>query len=96
MSDNQVILNISELYGYDDNDISYSAYPMRYRDIVKAQKSDAKLQQNIVLHKDYNLDTFCGGDQNHHLIFWNRKICLPKVLQKKTVYWYHNMICHPG
>ena len=41
MSDNQEILNISELYGYDDEDLPASAYPIRYHDIAKAQKSDA-------------------------------------------------------
>ena len=77
MSDNQDILNISELYGYDDVDLPESAYPIRYHNIVKAQKTDAKQNQKIVSHKDYTLDTFCGGDQNHRLIFRNSKICLP-------------------
>ena len=36
MSDNQDILNISELYGYDDADLPDSAYPIRYHDIYKA------------------------------------------------------------
>ena len=44
MSDNQEILNISELYGYDDEDLPYSAYPICYHGIAKAQKTDAKLQ----------------------------------------------------
>ena len=44
MSDNQEILNISELYGYDDKDLPDSAYPIRYHDITKAQETDAKLQ----------------------------------------------------
>ena len=35
-SGNQEILNISELYGYDDEDLSDSAYPIRYHDIAKA------------------------------------------------------------
>ena len=96
MSDSQEILNISELYGYDDEDLPDSAYPICYKDISKAQKTDAKLSQNIVSHKYYTLDNFCGGDQNHRLIFWNSKICLPAVLQQKTVYWYHEMLCHPG
>ena len=65
MSDNQQILNISELYGYDDKDMPNSSYPIRYYDIAKAQETDAKLQQNLVSHKDYNLDTFCGGDKDH-------------------------------
>ena len=34
--DNQEILSISELYGYDDDDLPDSAYPIRYRDIPKA------------------------------------------------------------
>ena len=96
MSDNQEILNISELYGYGEDDLPDSAYQIRYQNIYKAQKTDAELQQKIVSHKDYTLDTFCGGDQNHRLIFRNRKIFLPTALQDKTVYWYHEMLCHPG
>ena len=48
MNDNQEILNIYELYGYDDYDLPDSAYPIRYWNIAKAQKNDAKLQQKIV------------------------------------------------
>ena len=68
MSDNQDILNISELYGYDDKDLPDSAYPIRYHNIAKAQETIAKLQQNLVSHKDYTLDTFRGGDKDHRLI----------------------------
>ena len=96
MSDNQEILNISDLYGYYDEDLPDSAYPIRYHDIAKAKKTGAKLRQKLVSHKDYTLETFRGGDQNHRLIFLNSKICLPAALQKKTVDWYHEMICHPG
>ena len=96
ISDNQDILNISELYGYNDKDLPDSAYPIRYHDISKAQETDAKLQQKLVSPKDYNLDTFCGGDKDHCIICQNNKICLPAALQKKTVDWYHEMICHQG
>ena len=96
MSDNQEILNISELYGYDDKDLPDSAYPIRYHDIAKAQETDAKLKQKLVSHKYYTLDTFRGGDKDHRLICRNNKICLPTALQKKTVDWYHEMLCHPG
>ena len=96
MSDNKEILNISEIYGYDDEDLPDSAYPIRYHDISKAQKTDAKLQKKLVLHKDYTFDTFRGGDKNHCLTFRNNKICLPGTLQTKTVDWYHEMLCHPG
>ena len=51
MSDNQEILNIFELYGYDDEDLPDSAYPIHYHDIAKSQETDSKLQQNLVSHK---------------------------------------------
>ena len=69
MSDYQDILNISELYGYDDKDLPDSAYPNRYHNIAKAQETDAKLKQKLVSHKDYTLDTFCEGDKDHCLIY---------------------------
>ena len=96
MSGNQYILNISELYGYDDEDLPDSTYPICYHDIPKAQKTDAKLQQKLVSHKDYTLDTFRGGYQNHRLICRHNKICLPAALKKKTVDWYHEVLCNPG
>ena len=45
-----------------------SACPIFYHDIAKAQETDAKLQQKLVSHKDYTLDTFCAGDKDHRLI----------------------------
>ena len=94
MSDHQDNLNLYKLYDYVDEDFPNSAYPICYQDIAKAQKTDAKLKQKLVLHKKNTLDTFHGGDQNHRLIFRNGKMCLPAALQKKTVDWYHEMICH--
>ena len=41
MSDNKEILNISELYGYNDEDLTDSAYQILYCNISKAQKKDA-------------------------------------------------------
>ena len=80
MIDNQYILNISVLYGYDDADLPDSAYPISYPDIPKAQNTDSKIKQKLVLHKDYTLNKCCWGDQKHHLIFQNNKICLPATL----------------
>ena len=96
MSDNLEILKICYLYGCDDEDLHDSSYPIIYHDISKAQNTDAKLQKNLVSHKDYTLDTFRGGDQNHCLIFQNSKMCLPTAKQNKTVDWYQDMLCHPG
>ena len=80
---NQDILNISELYVYDEEDMPDNAYLIRYHDIAKAQETDAKLKQKLVSHKDYTLGTFRGGDKDHRLICRNNKICLPQALQKK-------------
>ena len=69
-SPNQEILNISELNGYDDEDMPHSAYPICYHDIAKAQETDAKLNQKLVVHKGYTLDIFHGGDKDHRLMLW--------------------------
>ena len=47
MSDNQEILNVSELYGYYDKDLPDSPYPIHYHYIAKAQETDSKLQQKV-------------------------------------------------
>ena len=47
MSDNQEILNISEICGYDYADMPGSAYPICYHNISKAQKTNAKLKQKL-------------------------------------------------
>ena len=64
MSDNQKIFNISDIYGYNDADMPDSTYPVSYQYIAKAQKNDAKLNQKLVSHKDYTLNTFRGGKKN--------------------------------
>ena len=84
MSDNQEILNISEIYGCDDKDLPESAYPIRYHDIARAQKTDAKLQQKLVPHKGYTLDNFRGGNKDHRLICRNNKICLFRHIRRVT------------
>ena len=96
ISDNQDILNISELYGYDDKYLPGIAYPIRYHNIAKVQKTDSKIRKKLVSHKDYNLDTFRRGNQNHCLLCQNRKICFPTALQNKNLDLYHKMLCHPG
>ena len=96
MSDNQEILKISELYGYNDADLTDSACPICYHDISKSQKTDAKLKQKLVSHKDYTLNTFRRGNQNRRLILQNSNICLTATLQIKTVDWYHENLCHLG
>ena len=83
INDNLEILNISELYGYNDKDLPDSAYPICYHNIAKAQETDAKLQQKLVSHKDYTIDTFRGGNKDHRLIFWNNKYAYLRHYRRK-------------
>ena len=82
-SDNQEILNTSELYGYDYKDLPDSAYPVRYHDIAKAQETDAKLKQKLVSHKDYTLGTFRGGNKDHRLIFRKKRYAYLRHYRRK-------------
>ena len=45
ISDNQEILNISELYGNNDTDLTDSYYPICYHNIAKEQKNYSKINQ---------------------------------------------------
>ena len=42
----QEIFNISECFGYDDEDLSPSSFPLRYKEIAKEQQANAALQKN--------------------------------------------------
>ena len=96
IDDNQEIFNISECFGYDDDDLPPSSYPIRYKDIAKAQADRPALQLKLTTHKGYHKATFRGGDKDYELICHKGKISLPPVLQQKTVDWYHSILCHPG
>jgi transposase InsO family protein len=96
IDDDREIFNVSECFGYDDDDLPPSSFPIRYIDIARSQKKDLKLQQKLASHKDFAETTFRGGDKAHQLICHNGKIVLPTSLQLKTVEWYHNTLCHPG
>ena len=96
IDDDQEIFNISECFGFDDDDLPPNSFPIRYKDIAKEQKANAALQRKLKTHKDYSEATFRGGDNDHILICHNGKIALPPSLQQKTIDWYHQILCHPG
>ena len=96
MDENPEIINVAECFGYDDDDLPDDAYPVRYRDIAKAQIKDAKLLKKLRTKDNYVESTFRGGDKEHQLICSKGKIVIPKPLQKRLVDWYHEMLCHTG
>jgi hypothetical protein len=96
IDDEQEIFNVSECFGYNDDDLPPSSYPTRYEEIAKAQLDDPALQTKLRNHKGHNKNVFRGGDKDYKLICRNNKTCLPKALQQKTIDWCHEMLCHPG
>ena len=85
MTETNPIHNITKQFGYDNEDLPTSTYPIRYSDISTAQAADNHLQRKISTHADYSKLTFRGGNKDHLLICNKSKILLPKTLQKKTV-----------
>ncbi len=96
IDDKREIFNLSESFGFDDNDLPATAYPLRYCDISKAQITPPPLLKKLASHRNYSKTTFRGGDKPHQLICHNGKISLPPSLQQRTVDWSHNTLCHPG
>jgi hypothetical protein len=92
----QEIFNVSECFGYDDDDLPPSSHPTRHEEIAKAQLDDPALQTKLRNHKGHNENVFGGGNEDHKLICRNNKTCLPKALQQKTTDWCHETLCHPG
>jgi hypothetical protein len=54
IDDEREIFNISKYFGFDDEVLPASTFPVRYQDIAKAQKADTKLQKKLASHKDYS------------------------------------------
>jgi hypothetical protein len=96
VDDDQEIFNVSECFGYDDDDLPPSSFPTRHEDIAKAQLDNPALLLKLRTNKDHSEATFRGGDKAHKLICHNGKIALPLSLQQKTTDWCHKILCHPG
>ena len=63
----------------------------------KAQQNDKSLMKLLCKEtKGYHLQEFHGGGKTYHLICYNTKIVIPKLLQRHVIDWYHTMLCHPG
>jgi transposase InsO family protein len=96
IDDEQEIFNVSECFGYDDDDLPPSSHPIRCKEIAKAQLDDPALQTKLRTHKGHAEHVFHGGDKDYKLICRNNKTCLPKAPQQKSIDWCHEMLCHPG
>jgi hypothetical protein len=58
IDDEQEIFNISECFGYDDDDLPPSSFPLRHKDIAKAQLDNPALLLKLKTNKDFSEATF--------------------------------------
>lgn len=78
---------------YDLDDLSDDVFPIDYKLIAHAQRHDNVLLKSVRNNMtSYDTKTFRGSD----ILCRHGLICVPKVLQKRLVEWYHDMLCHPG
>jgi hypothetical protein len=64
IEDDREIFNISDCFGFDDDHLPESAFPVRYRDFSKAQKATPALQIKLASHKTTTRPLFMGATQH--------------------------------
>ena len=105
------IEQMSDLFCYKkEKETVQSTNPINYKDLKLHQQADEVLQK-MLSYPDSILETknFHGGGKTYKLIvtknrnkrkmnsgICQQKICVPKTLQRRTIEWYHEMLCHPG
>jgi hypothetical protein len=95
IDDEQEIFNITECFGYDDDNLPPSSFPLRCEDIAKAQLDNPALLSKLRTNEDFSEATFHGGNKEHKAMCHNGKIASPPPLQQKTTDWHHETLCHP-
>lgn len=85
-----------EYYGNTDEDLPLNAFPLRFKEIQKAQQSDSELLDKLKYNNKYSIRTYRAGGKRRDLITREGKICIPPSLQQRVIDWYHVQLCHPG
>ena len=90
------IERIAELYALNDEDFP-ATYPLSYAEFSHKQRKNKDLKQLAMQNPSrYKLLERKFSGQTFSLVTREDKIVIPKDLQKQTVEWYHEMLCHPG
>ena len=85
-------LEQAEAYGTDK--ISTEIFPLNYQLIAKYQENDKEIQKST---DKYVKQSFDGGESKPiELYCKDKRIVVPKKLQKHIVKWYHEVLCYPG
>ena len=107
VSEQMTIEQMSDIFCYklekQEMEKSNDSNPITYKDLKLHQQADQVLQK-MLSYPASILETknFHGGGKTYKLIVTKKrsnikqKICVPKTLQKRTIVWYHEMLCHPG
>jgi len=91
------LMDYSDLFGKDLDDIPTDIYPLEYRVLDDFQQRDPSLLK-LFKHNSpgYHVKAFRGGGTTRMLICYNDKIVVPMQLRQRVLNWYHMMLCHPG
>ena len=88
---------IAELFAGEIGEDFPKDYPLSYREIESRQKEDPEIRKLLRDKSDvYKETVYPCGDKSYTLITKENRIVLPKVMQKKAVEWYHQVLMHPG
>ena len=81
----------------DDDDESY---PLTHKRIDFYQRQDKQLLKLLKENKRYQTHEFpFGGGTNRTrtlIVYDDKRIVIPKALQKRVMEWYHTTLMHPG
>ena len=83
--------------GYDPEDVPPEIFPLKFRNISKAQTRDLDLMRKLKAQTaNYSIESFRGGGKTIDLVTFKGKVYIPKSLRTHVVNWYHTTLCHPG
>jgi hypothetical protein len=74
-------------------EIEEEKFPMSPALIQREQENDKELQKDIYRNSEKYWKRKLEGAE---LITHHKLICIPKLLQKRIVTWYHHYLAHPG
>ena len=80
----------------EKDELPEDAFPLVFKQIMEAQRKDKSLLLKSKKDPNYRIKSFRGGGKKRNLIVKDDKIVIPDGLQKRTVVWYHQQLCHPG
>ena len=86
----------ADLLALSTEDFPPHAHLLNYKTIMQHQQEDKNLLVAAQRDKSYIIQDFTAAGQVHQLICLNRKMLVPKTLQKIIVQWYHVQLCHPS